>query len=195
MGISAENLSLFSREWKTDPSLRMPREFFKRHMPDHDKIRGHKYLKIFGTLLHAPCLWSFNRKSIATACAIGLYCAMMPIPFQMVLAAGLAILMNANLPISVALVWLTNPFTMPPIFYGAYKFGAWVMDAPPNTFEFEPSLDWVLHGMNTTWQPFLLGCFLLGLIFSVSAYFLVLYLWRVVAIKRWKARPHRNGKR
>ncbi|OIO70263.1 MAG: DUF2062 domain-containing protein [Zetaproteobacteria bacterium CG_4_9_14_3_um_filter_49_83] len=169
----------------------MPRAFFKRYVPDHETIKSHKSLRFFGKLLHLPCLWHFSRKSVAMAVAVGLYCAMMPIPFQMVLAAAMAIMLQANLPISVALVWLTNPITMPPVYYGAYKFGAWVTSTPPHEFDFEPSLNWVLHGMTATWQPFLIGCFLLGLILAVSGYFFVYFLWRFLVLKKWRERPHR----
>jgi len=159
-----------------------------RYMPDHETIRRHKHLQMFGSLLHSRHLWGLTRRSVATAFAVGLFFAFVPVPFQMVLAAAAAIALGANLPISVALVWLTNPLTMPPIFYGAYKFGAWVMNAPPHNFDFEPSLEWVLHGMEHTWQPFLLGCLLLGLIFAVVGYITVFYVWRVVILKRWRNR-------
>ena len=85
-------------------------------MPDHKKIRDHKHLRIFGKLLHNPSLWHMNRHSVAKAFAVGLFFAWVPVPFQMVLGAGGAILFHANLPLSVVLVWLTNPFTMPPMF-------------------------------------------------------------------------------
>ena len=41
--------------------------------------------------------------------AVGLFVALMPIPLQMAVAAAIAILVRSNLPISVSLVWLTNP--------------------------------------------------------------------------------------
>jgi uncharacterized protein (DUF2062 family) len=48
---------------------------------------------------------------------VGLFCAFIPVPFQMLLAAPSAIIFSANLPVSIALVWITNPITMPPIFF------------------------------------------------------------------------------
>ena len=96
-------------------------------MPDHQTIKEHKHLKIFGKLLHDGNLWHLNRRSVSGAFAVGLFCAFVPIPSQMILAAAIAIIIRVNLPISVALVWISNPITMPPIFYAAYKFGAYVM--------------------------------------------------------------------
>ena len=125
-------------------------------MPDHRRIREHKHLQCFGKLLHNPALWHLNRHSVAKAFAVGLLFAWVPVPFQMVLAAGGAILVHANLPISVVLVWLTNPISMPPMFYGAYKLGAWAMNMPEQDFQFELSLEWLTSGMAAIWQPFLL---------------------------------------
>jgi len=55
--------------------------------------------------------------------AVGLFCAFVPLPIQMLLAAAAAIIFRVNLPISVGLVWITNPVTIPPMFYFCYKVG------------------------------------------------------------------------
>jgi len=166
----------------------VPKKFAQRWMPNHNKIRNHKALRCFGRLLHDPCLWHLNRHSLAKACFVGLFCAFLPIPFQMVVAAAGAIWLHANLSVSVALVWLTNPLTMPPIFYLAYKVGGWILLLPEKEFHFEPSLEWVLHSMSLIWQPFLLGCLLLGLLSGVLGYIAIQWLWRVRVMNRWEKR-------
>ncbi len=166
----------------------MPKKIFQRYMPDHRKIRDQKCLRCFGTLLHNPALWHLNRHSLARAFFIGLICAFIPVPFQMVLAAAGAILIHANLPIAVALVWLTNPVTMPPVFYIAYKLGAWVMQMPEQAFHFEASLEWALNGMAAIWQPFLLGCAILGIISGIIGYITVKIAWRWTVVRRWRRR-------
>ncbi|MDQ6993795.1 MAG: DUF2062 domain-containing protein [Mariprofundus sp.] len=162
-----------------------------RFIPDHETIRTHKYLRCFGTLLHKPCLWHLNRRSVATAFAVGLFFAFIPVPFQMVLAAGGAIMFNGNLPISVAMVWLTNPLTMPPIFYVAYLFGAWMMDIPKGNFSFESlSVEWLQSGLASAWQPFLLGCLMMGVISAILGYISMRMAWRMMVLKRWRHRHH-----
>ncbi len=142
----------------------MPKKFIRKYLPDPHKVREHKHLQIFGTLLHDPNLWHLNRKSVSVACAVGLFCMWVPIPLQMILAAAIAILVRANLPISVALVWITNPLTMGPMFYLAYKVGALILSVPPHGFHIELSLDWLMTEMVLIWKPFLLGCFLFSCI-------------------------------
>ena len=168
----------------------MPRKLFKKYLPNPKKIKESKYLKIFGTLLHSPELWHFSRHSIAKAFAIGLFCAWVPIPFQMVLAVGFAILFSANLPISAALVWLTNPVTMAPMFYTAYITGAAMMGAGEAPFEMELTLDWLINGTLLIWKPFLLGCFTLGFLSALLGYFGIQIFWRWHVMRRWKKRKH-----
>ncbi len=158
-------------------------------MPDHERIRNHRSLSCFGCLLHRPALWHLNRRSVATAFAVGLFFAFVPVPFQMVLAAGGAIFFNGNLPISVAMVWLTNPLTMPPIFYAAYLIGAAIMGHTPGEFSFDSiSWEWVHHGLVNMWQPFLLGCLVLGLLSATTGYIASRILWRYMVVRRWRRR-------
>jgi uncharacterized protein len=161
----------------------MPKKFIRKYLPDPHKIREHKSLKMFGTLLHAPNLWHLNRRSVSLAFAVGLFFMWVPVPFQMALAAGVAIIVQSNLPVSVALVWISNPVTMPPMFYFAYKFGAWQLSVPPSEFSFEPTTDWLLNEMMAIWQPFLAGCFTLAVVSSLAGFFGMRLIWRMHIIR------------
>lgn len=166
----------------------MPKKFIKKHMPHPDEIKNHKSLQIFGQLLHNPFLWHFNRHSISGAFAVGIFCAFIPVPFQMVLAAAGAIIFHVNLPLSVALVWISNPLTMPPLFYGAYKIGAFILGTADNEFNFELSWDWLINGMSNIWQPFLLGCFIVGAVSALLSYITIQLLWRYKIMRDWQHR-------
>lgn len=170
----------------------MPRHLFKQYAPDHQKIRDHRHLRMFGRLLHDPNLWHMNRRSISGAFAVGLFWAFIPVPFQMVAAAAVAIPARVNLPMSVALVWITNPVTMPAVFYMAYKIGALLIDVPVQDVKFELSFHWMSHTLAKIWKPFLLGCFLCALFFGSVGYFTISMLWRWRVARHWNQRKKRR---
>lgn len=176
----------------TDSNSPVARKLIKRYMPNHHKIRDHRHLRIFGRLLHDPNLFHLNRRSVSGAFALGLFNALMPVPFQMVLSAAGAILLRVNLPISVGLVWITNPVTMPPIFYFCYLVGTWILGTPVREVQFSISLEWLQSELALIWQPFLLGCFVCAVVSSAAGYVMMRGFWRLHVLKDWKARRERR---
>ena len=162
----------------------MPRRFFRKFRLKRDHLKNQWWVVPFNHLLHDPNLWHLNRRSVAGAFAVGLFCMWMPIPFQMVLAAGVAIWLRTNLPISVVLVWITNPVTVPPMFYFAYLVGTWIVGAPVSDFTFELSFDWLLNELSGIWKPFLVGCFTVAISCSLLGYFTIQGLWRYSVLSR-----------
>ena len=126
----------------------MPRQFFKKISPSADTIKKQKCLGFLGKHLHSPMLWHLNRRSVSVAFAIGLFMMWVPFPSQMVYAAVFAILLSANLPISVALVWITNPNTIPPMFYFAYLFGTKILGHTPLDIKFEMTWEWLMTNLS-----------------------------------------------
>jgi uncharacterized protein (DUF2062 family) len=170
----------------------MPRKFFRKYMPNAHDIKNNRSLSIFGTLLHEPNLWHLNRRSVANAFAVGLFFAWWPVPFQMVFAAAGAILCRANLPISAALVWITNPVTMPPMFYFAYLVGVRIVGAPERAFQFEASTAWLVDELHVIWKPFLTGCLSMAIISAVIGYISIALIWRYSIVKRHGLRSKRK---
>ncbi|MDX9740225.1 MAG: DUF2062 domain-containing protein [Gammaproteobacteria bacterium] len=171
----------------------MPRKILKRWLPDHRTIREHKHLQRFGTRLHDPNLWHLNRRSVPGAVSTGLFVAFIPTPFQMAIAAFFAILFRVNLPISVALVWVTNPLTMPPVFYFCYRLGAWLLDKPVHRIDFSnPSLTWLLTEMKMIWAPVLLGCLVTGAVAAILGNLFIRSFWRLHVNLSWRARQRRE---
>lgn len=162
-------------------------------MPDHDKIRNHPQLnKLFGTLLHDPNLLHLNRRSISGAFFIGVFWAFIPMPFQMVPAAALAIFFRTNLPLAIGLVWITNPLTMPPIFYFCYKVGTWVLSTPIQAVDFAMDWHWFSTELSHIWAPFLLGCLIVATVASIIGGFTIRLLWRWHVINQWEERKRRR---
>ena len=119
---------------------------------------------------------------------LGFFFAFIPVPFQMVLAAAAAIILRVNLPISVALVWITNPLTMPPIFYGSYLVGTLVLNQPEQHFAFEASWAWFIESLTTIGPAFLVGSLVCASIASVIGYFGIDLMWRRSVRRAWGMR-------
>ncbi len=169
--------------------------FLRRFLPSARRIRSEKSLRVFGAALHKPDLWHLNRRSVALATAVGLFNAWVPVPFQMVLSAGAAIMIGCNLPISVALVWISNPLTMPVLYYGSYKLGTVLLGEPVRDVEFAVSFDWLAAELGAIWEPFLLGCFVIGVASALFGYVGVQVLWRITVSKRWQNRVLRRKRK
>jgi hypothetical protein len=169
----------------------MPRELLKKYLPDPNQIKEHKYLSLLGSRLHDPNLWHLHRRSASLACFVGLFCAFIPVPMQMVVAAFIAILLRCNLPISMTLVWITNPLTIPPMLFVAYQIGAWILNYPPlSSFEF--SMEWIQTEIANIWVPLLAGALVCGLTSGTLGYLLIRLLWRWHVVRRWEQRRYRG---
>lgn len=169
----------------------MPKKLIKKYMPSPESIKENKNLHFLGDKLHDPNLWHLNRRSVSSAFAIGLLVAWVPTPGQMVIAALIALYFRANLPISVALVWVTNPLTMPPMFYFAYRVGLWFLNQPSPDADFEFSIDSITASLSDIGGPFLMGCLLLGILSATLGYFGIRLFWRWHVVKQWQERAHR----
>ncbi len=171
----------------------MPRKLIKRYLPDPHSIKENRFLKIFGKVLHDPQLWHLTRASVSRAFAIGLFCAFIPIPFQMFIAVGSAILFRANIAISFALVWITNPLTIPLFFGFAYFVGLWFFGQPTDNTEFE--LSWTWFNENEILAPFLWGCLICSTVSALIGYFSVRLFWRFHIVSAWKERKIKRMKK
>ncbi|MBA6412123.1 DUF2062 domain-containing protein [Parahaliea sp. F7430] len=173
----------------------MPKHTLKQLVPSPARIREIKALGVLGEWIYESNLWHINRYSASMAFFVGLFVAFVPLPGQMVIAALLAILLRCNLPISISLIWVTNPLTMPPIFYMAYKVGALLIDVPVQSVEFDLSWEWLSSNLLAIWEPFLLGCLICGLFFGSMGYFIISMLWRWRVVSMWKVRAAKRKAR
>ena len=172
----------------------MIKKLFKKYLPHPDLVRKNKWAGILGHRLRDPALWHINRKSSSGAIALGVFCAFIPLPIQMLIAAFLAVLLRFNILISVALVWISNPITIPPMFYFCYLVGSAILGTSGEDFNFELSFDWLVSGLIQIWQPFLLGCLIVGTIASILSFLVVRILWRYRIWTHMKMRRERRIK-
>lgn len=174
----------------------MPRKFLKKLLPDADQfasIDGMQSVSArLGAGLNDPQLWQFNRKSVAAGVAIGLFVGWLPIPMQMLLAAFLALKLHVNLPVSVVLVWISNPLTFAGFLYAGYHVGRILTGQPSDGSPIRFSGELLLSRIHELWLPMLFGCVVLGLASAVTGYLLTRLVWRVSASRRWSLRRLRR---
>jgi uncharacterized protein (DUF2062 family) len=166
----------------------MPRRLLKQYLPTPEALKAHSALRPLGRLLHNPEIWHLHRRSVSGAFFIGLFCAALPIPFQMLVAGAIAVASRCSLPISVALVWVTNPLTIPPYLYFAYTLGASLLGTQLTVDRLDLDFGQLSGQLAEVWKPVLLGSLVCGLVGGVLAFVFVRVGWRIHVMRRWQVR-------
>jgi len=170
-----------------EPSMR---QSVKRQFLKSRRIKEHRVLGYFGEAFDRRCLWHVTRFSVAKAFAVGIFSAYLPIPFEMIIAAILAYIVRANLPISVMLIWISNPFTWALLWGPPYLLGALILGQ-----QSDPVAVLTREWVQNHYSAMLLGCSLVGAAMGIAAYFTVLLLWRMDVVKQWEQRRNFRKKR
>jgi len=164
------------------------KNYLRRIIPARHDLQKHDSLKLIRGILHDPDIFHLTRRSVAGGVAIGLFICAYPIPGHMLIAAVTAILFRFNLPIAVAMVWVTNPVSMPAIFYLEYRLGSFILDRPPRNVNFEMSINWFSGTFMEIWPALFTGAFIFSIVSSIAGYVLVRLLWRLAVVQKWEQR-------
>jgi len=156
----------------------MPRRFFRKFAFKRHQLSEQWFMTPFRHLLHDHRLWAIRRRTVVPAFAIGVFIAFLPTPGHTLMGALLALAFRVNIPVAALATWVSNPVTMGPMYYFAYRLGRYLLGTPLQEFQFEMSWDWVTHTFLTIWQPMLLGCFILGVLAAVTSYITLDLFWR-----------------
>lgn len=166
----------------------MPRRLIRKLTLSPEQIRNHWYLRLFGTRIADPALWSLQRRGVTAAFGAGLAICFVPLPIHLVLAAIIAIGARINAPVLVATVLINNPLTFLPLYYFAYRVGALLLGHTPQPFRFELSWNWLQYGLGPMWKPFLVGCLVCAVAAGLLGWGLLEWLWRRHVRKRYRRR-------
>jgi len=181
----------------------MSKHLIQRYIPTPERIAQLPGIHRFGSRITDPMLWHINRRSISGAMFVGMICALIPLPGQMLFAALFSIWLRVNLPLAIALTWLTNPFTLVPILYIGYWLGAHLYGVPmleigqiKDAFVAMSHHLFNMSSVPPTQGVFSLTALLLGLlaealILATLGTVLVRMLWRYHVVRAWRARKTR----
>jgi hypothetical protein len=176
----------------------------RRWLPTADTL---EQTRGFGWLGHCmrehPRLWVLHRRGVALGVALGIGIGVFPVPLQMPVAMAAAVFLRANVAAAAAATWLTNPFTMAPIWGLSAFLGSLVLpsasaaDAVPITspWQWNEPGTWpaALWEQVVSWGPALLVGFpMAGVVLGASAYLLVYWGWAVL-IRRERRRRQDRG--
>ncbi len=186
--------------------------YLKRRLPSPEELQSNRFLRIFGPALVHPGVWRLTRRSVAGGVAAGMFCGLLPPPFQFACAALVAILLRVNLPVAVFTTLYTNPVTLIPLYLLGLQIGLWLFEvmgiatggsaapgdvAPPPSFDFMAPLDSLgaLAGWLTGlgW-PLLVGVLLMAVVLTVLGYAVVYWGWALKA-SRQRAKRARKPQR
>ncbi len=171
----------------------MARKLIRRYLPSPAAIKASPALHFLGDLRHDPNLFHLNRQSVSLAFLVGIFVAFLPIPMQMAVAALVSLVVRCNLPIAVALVWISNPITMPVMLFATYQFGRWLLGTPPVAVSLELSWSWLINEFSLIWMPLLAGSVVAGLIFGILGYVTMRLFWRWTVVRNWNIRRRRRA--
>lgn len=172
----------------------MPKKFIRRLLPDPSLLITKPGFKWLAPLLRDPDIFHINRHSVSLSFFIGLFCAYLPVPGQMIIAALMAIWLRGNLPIAVALIWVTNPVTIPPMFFLSYKLGAWLLGTPHSGFHIRLEWAWVAEQGSAILLPLILGSLICGVILGGLGYGVIRLIWRWHVINNWEKRKLKRNR-
>ena len=157
---------------------------FLKPLPRRSNVHRYPVLKWFAeTAYKRSYLWSFKGQSMQAALFWGIWISMLPIVgIQMIVVFFVSLLVRANLPLIVALQWISNPLTMGPIYFADYKIGMILINLmgfkyPKNSL-LSRNYDWSEFSMKEllrlldTFPPMFLGGSVLGIFMGVFAVFL-----------------------
>jgi len=189
----------------------MLRKYLRRVLPSYETIRDNRHIARFGPRLQHHNLWHLHRRSVAGGVAAGMFAGLIPgsNPVQFTAGALLAVAFRVNLPIAVLVTFYSNPFTILPLYYLAFKLGQLAMlqtngELPPFALGLEGKgfMEWIpvaIDWLASVGKPLLIGLPLLAISLALIGYFATDWLWRVGVSWQWwrrkrrRAHKHRTG--
>jgi len=162
-------------------------------MPTREEMAGNRYLAPIAHRFLSPELWRFTRRSVPRGVALGLFAAFIIPVGQIFLAAFLALPARANVPLSAAVTFVTNPFTLPFWLVVANRVGSFILKFDEATVNMQvageierggwiSSFGWFLETAGVT----AFGFVVMSIVAAAVGYLVSGIVWRW-----WVGRKHR----
>lgn len=163
-----------------------------RYLKHPRRLKKNALLRWFSRHFLNKRVWKPTRHTFAGGMAVGCFVTVQLFPGQMPLAIILAAAFRVNIPIALAVCWLSNPATFVPIGMAEKQIGEWLLGVVG-----DPSAAWLASLENQNLARGLAyarymytGGLVAGTILTPISYVLTYALWSLVA--RFSRRPGRQ---
>jgi len=147
------------------------RKFFRNLASKKDKFD-----KLLEKYKLPRAYFNINRRMITMGVAIGLFWAFIPMPMQMLAVVITTLFIRFNVPIAIIMVWLSNPFTMPFMYYVEYLVGNFLL-GKEGIKDMELNVRWFSEHIGDIFIPLYVGTAFFSIVVSTLVYFLLNWLW------------------
>lgn len=173
-------------------------------LPSAESIRTNRWLRWLGPALHHPRLWHISRRGVALGMALGFFFGLLVPLAQIPLSAAAAVALRANVPAAVVSTLVTNPVTLGPLYYAAWRLGSMLLGEPAEApsvpigvvEEGAPDESWWEEARRRilgVGKPLMLGLSILATVVGIATYFLVSVAWKLSVLwkrhRRLRSRP------
>lgn len=170
-------------------------DLIRRNMPTREQLAGNRWTR---GLARRQELWRFTRRSVPRGVAIGLLVGIFAlIPgIQMVGAALMCVPGRGNIPIAVAMTFLSNPATTPLILLASVGIGNF-LGFRADTATVSAMMDrgatlgeWAGWFFSDAAPALLVGLAVLSVVAAALGYVIAGMIWRPIVARRRKRRLH-----
>jgi len=161
----------------------MIRKFFRK------KSEGNRIKELMHRYKIPQKALATDRRSIANGLAYGAFIAFIPMPFQMLAVVALIPFMRINIPIAFTMVWLSNPVTMPLMYYMEYLTGSFFLNMSIENVEI--SLEWFQENFDDIFIPLYAGALFYSVTVSIVLYYVTNILW-IRSVKKHRSKQDEN---
>jgi uncharacterized protein (DUF2062 family) len=117
-----------------------------------------------------------NRRMITRGVAVGLFWGFIPMPMQMLAVMATTPFFRFNVPIAISMVWLSNPITMPPMYYMEYLTGNFLLGRE-GIEDIELTMSWFTEHFDDILVPLYVGTAFYSTVVTAIIYVVLNRLW------------------
>lgn len=178
--------------------------WWRKNAPTRESLEEVRWLRPFAHRVLEPALWRFTRRSVPRGVALGLIVGIfLMIPgLQIIGAALLALPCRANVPIAVAMTFLSNPATTPFILYLSIIVGNRFIHSTVDVGTVMMMInqgaslaEWAAWLASSAAPALVIGLFVISVVTAAIGYLLSGCIWRAWISHKWNLRERHRAER